>query len=185
MRIVVLLNGSESCPDRTPSEKEVSATDAGLDGDERSVLEISRFYFMSFASPDSHAWMVAIGRARNRFAESAAPSIAVSILEAVQSMRCSRISTYIFNSPTCPCCSEILSEHERQFIGILVATRCQRRSEAHTHAMLLCEGNPVEDLLERMKSLARLLGPRSEPIEPARFLPLQRQEESMLGRERS
>ncbi|MEM9342413.1 MAG: hypothetical protein AAGA87_05165 [Pseudomonadota bacterium] len=141
------------CCNRAPSSKETSLREAGYDTIECAILEVSRLFFQTFAVPHSQSWLMALQRAELRFPSEAGAQIGLDILAAVQAMRMSRVSSFCFNNPTCPGCSQIVSEHERQFMGIFRALRHRRMSEAQTHALLICEGNDTRHLLNRMMAL--------------------------------
>jgi len=142
------------CCHRAPSPKEKSLEAAGYDPIEHAILEISRFFFQTFAVPQSQTWLLALQCAELRFPRDVSAQICFDILAAVQAMRVSRVSSFCFNNPTCPGCSKIVSEHERQFMGIFSAIRGRRMSEAQTHALLICEGNDTKRLFHRMTALA-------------------------------
>ncbi|BAQ67730.1 hypothetical protein NHU_00561 [Rhodovulum sulfidophilum] len=136
--------------------------EAGYDPSEHGVLTVARYYFQSFAFPNSQAWINAFAKAESLFppgmARAGASEIAVAVLAAVQQMRAARGSGFRFSNPDCPGCARILSPHERQFMEVLVALRRGRRSRAHAAAMLICEGNASETFLVAMSDLAALTG---------------------------
>ncbi|MEM8656823.1 MAG: hypothetical protein AAGF22_01895 [Pseudomonadota bacterium] len=127
--------------------------DAGLDRFEVAVLDIMRFYFLSFASPATQGWLRALHTATAHFKAEAAPIIAFQVLAMVQAMRCSRPSVFTFSSPTCPDCAAVLSDAERHMMAAIHCIRASRRNEAQTHAMLLCQGNPTETFLMSVDAL--------------------------------
>lgn len=141
------------CCNRSPSPKEIGLGEAGYNDVEDAILEISRYFFQTFAIPEAQSWLTGMQRAESRFAGAAGPGIAFDILAAVQAMRMSRVSPFRFNNPSCPGCSAIVSEHERQFVGVYRAVRRGHRGEAQMHALLLCEGNATACLMRRMEAL--------------------------------
>lgn len=157
-------DGSPCCG-RTPTPKETTIEDAGFDPSALAVLEVARYYWQTFALPQSQSWLCALQRAETRFPGLNGVEIGLETLAAVQAMRMSRTSCFNFNNPGCPHCSRILSEHERQFMNVLQAIREGRVGAAKTHAMILCEGNNTERLILRIIELAKALTP--EPREPA------------------
>lgn len=146
----------ECCP-RQANGKETALADAGFDQVERSILEICRFFFQTFAQPTCQSWLHALQRADHVFDPDHSAQTAFEILAMVQAMRASRKSSFRFNNPYCPGCSQLLTEHERQFIGVLRGLRSGRVSAAQTHAMLLCEGHDTTAFLDRTASLVRQL----------------------------
>ncbi|MEM6546285.1 MAG: hypothetical protein AAF713_00915 [Pseudomonadota bacterium] len=149
----------------------VSVREARLDRAEQDVLHSARLFFQTFAVPESHSWIAALQDAQRRFHPQHGLDVAWRILAAIQAMRTSRKSTFSFNNPCCPQCALGLSQHERQFIGVLAALRCRQRSVAETHAMLLCEGNATAPLLEAMAVLSASLGPRAAEVGQSPLIP--------------
>lgn len=156
-------SNDHGCSNRQRLEKEIRVVDAGLDVGETTLLELVRLYCKGFVEPQSEAWMVAFRLAAEIFPPAGSADIAWKTSQMVQAMRCSRRSCFMFNSPTCPGCSKFMTEHERQLMGVLVATRCGRRGEATTHAMLICEGNNTEALMKAAQILSDALGERLQP----------------------
>ncbi|MEM9058906.1 MAG: hypothetical protein AAGD13_00460 [Pseudomonadota bacterium] len=140
--------------------KEMQVADAHLDIGEVAILEMARHLFQGFAKPECHGWMRAFQRAEEIFPPEIAADVAWKTLKLIQGMRISRRSCFQFSSPNCPDCAKVLTEHERQLLGVLVASRCRQMSEARTHAMLLCEGNQTDSLLGAAKDLSDVLGER-------------------------
>lgn len=141
---------------RRPTEKEVSLADAGFDHIEVTVLEVARYFWQTFALPETQSWLSALQRAELGFRGPHGADIGLEILATVQAMRTSRSSCFSFNDPRCKGCSAILSEHERQFMGVFRAVRDDRPGQARTHAMVLCEGNDTDALIGRMAELVRV-----------------------------
>lgn len=148
-------NSGPECCDRPPGDKEIAVANAGFDFVELTVLEIARLFWQTFAHPDSQSWFYALQRAEQSFGGTRGGEIGLEILAAVQAMRMSRMSCFQFNNPSCKGCSAILSEHERQFMNVFRAIREERPGLARTHAMLLCEGNDTDPLIDRMGELVQ------------------------------
>ncbi|MEM1350709.1 MAG: hypothetical protein AAGF27_00105 [Pseudomonadota bacterium] len=140
---------TKSCCERGPDDKELSLDEAGYDATERAVLHVARFFWQSFATPNSHAWISAMTHAERYFGG----SVAFKVLCTVQAMRVSRVSCFRFNNPSCKGCAAIVSEHERHFMNTFMAVRAGRRGPAETHAMMLCEGNDTRPFIEQMTAL--------------------------------
>lgn len=145
---------SKKCCFREPSPKEMALSEAGYDDIEEAILTIARYYFQTFALPQTQSWLAALQVADTRFPGTSSAGIAMDILAAVQAMRMSRSSPFRFSNPACPGCSQIIGEHERQFMCVVQAARRGQMGSARTHAMLLCEGNDTEALIARMVALA-------------------------------
>ena len=135
--------------------------DAGYDAEELVVLTVARYNFKTFSEPHGQAWMKAFGFARSVLGEGRGAWIACAVMDLVQEMRLSRRSTFWFSNPDCPGCANILCECERQLMGVVVALRRGRRSEAHTHAMLLCEGHDTSAFLKAAERLTNAM-----PVHP-------------------
>ncbi|MEM0950292.1 MAG: hypothetical protein AAGK37_23075 [Pseudomonadota bacterium] len=151
------------CCGRDPSDKETTVQEAGYDGVEEAILEIARYYWQTFAIPQSHSWLAALQRAESGVFADTNGEIGLEVLATVQAMRKSRVSCFRFNNPACPQCSSIVSEHERQFMNVFQAVRQGRIGAARTHAMLLCEGNPTDHLIIRMTALVEASVRPNEP----------------------
>lgn len=124
---------------------------------EHTVLQIARCYFQSFAVPQGQAWLYATSVAEYGFASAQAPMIAARVLDMVQGMRVSRRSNFQFSNPFCAHCSQIVTPHERLMMLCLAAYRAGRKDQAEAHALLLCEGNPMERFLIETQTLAAQL----------------------------
>ncbi len=130
---------------------------AGLDRDEQQILTVMRFFFQSFTHPESQGWMKSFRTAHDHFPQDQAARLAVACLAVIQAMRCTRNAGFRFSNPDCAHCARILSRDERQLLGALAATRRGQRSRAHTHALLLCEGNDTQPFLSAINDLSQLM----------------------------
>lgn len=134
-------------------------SEAGYDDIEESILTIARYFFQTFALPQTQSWLAALRLADIRFPDTSREEIAMDVLGAVQSMRMSRSSPFRFSNPALPGCSQIISEHERQFMCVFQAVRREQMGPARTHAMLLCEGNDSEAFITHMVAVAASTAP--------------------------
>lgn len=146
---------------RTPDHKEILRVDAGFDYAEDHILTIMRFFFQSFACPQSHAWLKAFDVAQVAFGEELGPIINTRLVDALRAIRTARRSVFHFNSPNCAGCAAIVSEHERRFMVTLHAVRLGQASRAQTELMMLCEGNDITQALGAMTRLSLML-PRAD-----------------------
>ena len=146
---------------RIAGPKEISRDDACLDFSEDTLLTASRYYFQSFACPESQGWLRALSVTQIYFGDQVGPSIAVKLLTAMQAMRCTRRSMFQFNAPDCVRCSEILTEHERRFMAALQAIRFNDLNTAGLEIMLLCEGFESEHVVDTFKDLSNVLPQRA------------------------
>lgn len=145
---------SDECCARSPSDKELALAETDYDFEEKAVLEVARFFWQSFAVPETQSWLLALQCAEDNFDHLGASNTGLLVLASVQSMRMSRVSCFQFNNPMCKGCASIVSEHERQFMNVFRAVREGSKGRALTHAMILCEGNDTELFISRMEELA-------------------------------
>ena len=142
---------------RTPSDKDCYLTDLSLAWDEEITLTLARFFFSSFAQPNSMGWISALAEAEARFGHTHGPQIAARLLAALQSIRRARKSVFMFNSPCCPGCASVATEHERRLVTAIHAIRSGDIGKAHLEILMLCEGSQVETVLIALSALARAL----------------------------
>lgn len=147
----------DPCCGRPLTRKESTLREAGFDPLDVDILTIARFYWQQFALPESQAWLYALRKAETTFPDRDAAAIALELLATVQAKRLARVSAFHFSNPGCRVCRHVLSEHERQFMGVYQALRDGRMGVARTHAMLLCEGNDTDDFIAQMQSLLTLI----------------------------
>lgn len=149
-------NTPRSCGGR-PARKERYVAEMGYGVDERAILAIARHYFLTFADPASQAWMRAQMLARCTFEGDHGHKVSDAVLSFVRELRMARNSSFRFSNPDCPGCANILCECERQIMGVIIAVRRNQPSSAHGHALLLCEGNNIDGLLEAADDVASAL----------------------------
>ena len=142
---------------RAPVSKEILRYNVGLDHDEDMLLTLARFYFESFAVPDTHSWMRGIDEAALHFGDDKGAIVAQRLLFALQSMRFARRSVFNFNSPTCEECSSIVTEHERRLMAAIQGVRLGWQSIVKTELMMLCEGNDTAIVEQSFVKLAAAL----------------------------
>ncbi|MEM0937099.1 MAG: hypothetical protein AAF646_09340 [Pseudomonadota bacterium] len=154
-----MIGGEDEPCGRCTSPKDTTLADAKYDLIEVTILEVARHYWQTFAMPETQSWLRALQCAETRFPGPHGGEIALETLATVQAMRVSRTSNFRFNNPNCPCCSQVVGEHERQFMSVFQAVRSNRVGLARTFAMLLCEGNNTDRFLMRMAALAKTVDP--------------------------
>ncbi|EET47261.1 hypothetical protein [Thalassobium sp. R2A62] len=145
---------------RVLQSKEIMLSDADLDAVEAHILTIARFYFQSFAVPESHSWIGALQESEAAFGDIKGPLVGTRLLGALMAVRQARKSVYCFNSPTCPDCAAIVTEHERRFTTAIRAIRTGRKGHAKTELMMLCEGNDTRPSLDALTRLVSVLPKR-------------------------
>lgn len=131
--------------------------DADFDSVEAKVLEVSRYFWQTFAIPETQSWLYALKVAAEYSAFRDGCEFGLCVLSAVQAMRMSRKSCFHFNSPTCEGCAAIISDHERHYMHIFRAVRDNHLSQARSHAIILCEGNDTNDLIARISDLVQVI----------------------------
>jgi hypothetical protein len=122
--------------------------DLGLDRFAHLTLALLRYYCQTFAAPPSQGWLQALEIATRHAGSDRAPALCYDLLAIIQALRASRRSVFTFSNPNCPCCRPIVTAEERQLLATLDALRRGHRGQAATHALLVCEGQPAERLLE-------------------------------------
>lgn len=159
-------DASPKCNHRIPGR--ISTQDAvGCTPDDSAVIHVARHFFRTFSAPQSQAWMQAFAFADTAFAGREPAVVTLAILKAVQSMGAARRSGFNFAAFDCDICSPKLTEHERQFVSVIMDLRRGRKGCAHVNAMMLCEGNDLTSFLSAMRELLTLLEPRSRQPEAA------------------
>ena len=124
---------------------------------EFSILCAARFFFASFAEPNSQSWLSVVLSSEDFFPKGDSPLIVKNVLTMVHELRTSRKSVLRFSSPRCIDCSAILTAEERHIIMMLKELQRGSHSSASTHAMLLCEGNETGGLLKASETLLAIM----------------------------
>ncbi|MEY8828230.1 hypothetical protein AB9K34_07415 [Sedimentitalea sp. XS_ASV28] len=155
---------------RQLSDKESLVIHADLEPDDLNCLIVIRKFCQSFAPTGNGAWIDGFVTAEDMWGEKDGVRIAHRLMHVLQAMRESRSSVFSFSSPTCPVCSQILTEHERRLITAIRSARQGRPERAGLQLLMLCEGNPTDDVMEQLKSLATVFSEKdgSGPSERAR-----------------
>ncbi|MEM8536769.1 MAG: hypothetical protein AAGF56_02795 [Pseudomonadota bacterium] len=149
--------GKDACQKRDPGMKEIARSSAGFDDDEDAILTVARCFFHNFAMPDSQSWMAGFDLADAAFGDTQGPVVGARVFAALRAVRLSRRSVFCFNSPCCPCCAEVVSEHERRFMRALQAVRRGHPGAVHTELMMLCEGNDTAHVVTALDHLSSCL----------------------------
>lgn len=148
-----------------PGDTCLSALD--LSSTDYAILMAARYFFASFARPDDHSWMTVILSCQDFFpAQRDSLLVAQSVLALVHEIRISRKSTLRFSNPHCLDCANVITAEERHLMSMINAHREGRVSSAATHAILLCEGNGINRVLNSVAqviSLHRDAEPTSQP----------------------
>jgi hypothetical protein len=142
---------------RTPEVKESLISGMDLSEEDKTILQIIRFYMQSVTYPKALSWMAAFSIADMTFGPVHGPQIAVRALDVLQQVRLSRRSVFNFNSPTCPTCRQIITEHERRFMVALNCVKDGLAGQAQIEMIMLCEGNDVNRAIIAMDSLNALI----------------------------
>jgi len=138
---------------RQPGPKECALSSLGLDPIETQILDITRHVFQSYAAPNTQAWLNGLAYARRAFGYSGPQAFAL-VVDVLQAVRTSRTSCFIFNSPTCPCCAGVVTEHERRLILAFAAIRRGEVGRVRTELMMLCEGAPTGAVIRALIALS-------------------------------
>ncbi len=147
---------TEDCG-RLMGQKDIHLEDLRLDTGYYTILQLIRLYMQSVSHPQSMAWIAALTNADEAFGRIYGPQIASRTLEVLQHMRLSRRSMFSFNSPTCPSCCQIVTEHERRFMVALECAKAGLTGRANMELIMLCEGNDVWPVRQAMDCLNALI----------------------------
>jgi len=128
--------------------------DTAFEAFDCAVLEVMRHFFSSYAEPRSQRWETALDCAVGRFGEEAGPAVAMAALRVLRAMRASRRSCFSFNSPVCVDCRARVTDCERALIEAARAMRVGETDEARAWAAIVCEGAPVERLVDALIGLS-------------------------------
>ncbi len=155
---------------RGPGDSSLEELD--LDATEYGFLTAARFFFVSFAEPNSSVWLSTIISSNCFFY---GPNHAEAMRRAVKmvhEMRISRRSMLRFSNPRCQGCSRVITEPERHMMQLLKHARRGQNSRMASSAMLLCEGNPIEGLMQATRELCEMLpAPADLPIQKPAGVP--------------
>ena len=138
-------------------EGNVSLTSLQLEATEYAILSAARFFFSSFANPETPSWMTVVIASEDFFPVKDSPRIVQAILVVVHEVRLARKSTLRFSNPHCVDCQNNVTAEERHFISMFRKMRANGPEAVVIHAMLLCEGNQTSILLESVNKLIQLL----------------------------
>ncbi|MEP3329760.1 hypothetical protein [Sedimentitalea sp.] len=139
---------------RQLSDKESLVIHADFHPDELSSLIVIRRFCQSFASNGNDAWICGFAAAEEIWGEDEGAKIAHRLMHVLQAMRASRTSVFSFSSPTCPICSQVLTEHERRLITAIRYARQSQPERAGLQLLMLCEGNPTERVMDQLRKLS-------------------------------
>lgn len=142
---------------RQPDPKDCYVADLRLTLEEQIALTLARLFFQSFAGARTDGWVAAMAEAEARFGYRNGPIVAARLLAALQAIRRSRISVFMFNSPACPGCSAIATEHERRMMRALSALRRGEATAARAEIVMLCEGRGADRVVSALYALGRAL----------------------------
>lgn len=144
------------------AKNDQSIMDQGFDEFETQVLHIARRFFQTFSSPKTQSWQLAFYDAERFFPAPFGATIATAILAVVDELRVARKSSFVFINGDCRNCSHRVTQEERYLIASLHHVRRRSRSQAHTNAMMLCEGHDPSDFLHAVGRLALITGDTDE-----------------------
>lgn len=140
------------------AKRDLPLDECSFDGFELAVLEVARQFFAAYANPDEHRWMDAFEQAELKFPPPFGATLALAVMRAIRVLRTSRTTAFEFVEPNCEICRQTITQEERYLISILKAVRKERRSEAMTHALLVCEGADPERLVLAFEALCIIIG---------------------------
>lgn len=134
-----------------------TVTGAGLLQEEILVLQVLRFFCMTYSNPGSHAWEEAYAMSVRELGSKDGPRVSHEIMNCIRALRCTRKTGFDFIDPTCPCCRMMLAHHESHFMRLLKAERANDGLARQMSAVILCEGENPSLFLQSISSLANQL----------------------------
>ncbi|MEM7461642.1 MAG: hypothetical protein AAF362_03080 [Pseudomonadota bacterium] len=155
--------GTENSAQQNAEETEIHNTqgsdivDSHFDELERSILYISRIFFVAWSAPGKCSAENAFELAVAIHGETNGLQIAYGVMNAVKAMRISRNSVFKFNNPYCACCKKRVTECEGHFLNAIHLTRHKLHSAAEVEMMILCEGNDASSFSEQVNNLCNRL----------------------------
>ncbi|MES0812666.1 hypothetical protein ABLO27_24445 [Roseibium sp. SCPC15] len=136
------------------AEQRVSVSHIGLSTAEQTVLHSLRLFCMSYANPGYHAWEDAFESCAKTFGPEDGSKIGLAVMNAMRSLRQTRMTCFSFTNPGCPCCRHKLAKHEHQFMLLLKAVQNGDGLARQANAVILCEGVSSSKFLTHMEELA-------------------------------
>ncbi|MEL6100886.1 MAG: hypothetical protein AAFR68_06170 [Pseudomonadota bacterium] len=125
-----------------------------LDADDLGFLTAARYFCVSFAQPETSAWVYAMLSPTHFFSNGDAAEKLRRCLAVVQDMRTTRRSVFRFSNPRCADCAAIVTQDERHLLQLVQHSRAGRKSHAASSAMLLCEGYDTDGVLRAASCFA-------------------------------
>lgn len=136
------------------AEQRVSVSQIGLSTAEQTVLHSLRLFCMSYANPGYHAWEDAFESCAKTFGPEDGSKIGLAVMNAMRSLRQTRMTCFSFTNPGCSCCRHKLAKHEHQFMLLLKAVQNGDGLARQANAVILCEGVSSNKFLTHMEELA-------------------------------
>ena len=131
--------------------------DTHFDELERSILYISRIFFVAWSTPGKWSAENAFELAVAIHGETKGLPLAYGVMNAVKAMRISRNSVFKFNNPYCACCKKRVTPCEGHFLNAIHLARRGLHSAAQVEMMILCEGNDASSFAKQIDHLCNRL----------------------------
>lgn len=136
----------------------LAQSDLQLDPFEEQFLDIARRFIIALAFPESLAWVDAFRRAETAFPPPFGATIASAILIAIREMQLSRFHPGSARVALHTVEPQRISEEERHLMRAFQSVRRHKHSDAHAHAILLCEGGDCHAFLSALERVAIITG---------------------------
>ncbi|MEM7269394.1 MAG: hypothetical protein AAF401_09085 [Pseudomonadota bacterium] len=140
------------------AEQDMPLAECGFDPFEETTLRIARYFFQSFASPESRGWCAAFEMAEQSYPAPFGATIAMALARALEVLRNSRKTGFVYINPECPACAGTITQEERHLLSVLRAVRAGKRSEAQANAVMVCQGASHEELVASFERLCLIIG---------------------------
>lgn len=124
---------------------------------ERQILQITRFFFLAFHHPETHAWMSAYKTSEQNFNTPYGATIANAVQIALNILCGTRGAGLNYHDPKCETCIKYITLHEHCFIETLYFIRKLNKFGAKENAIILCEGMAENKFLDAMNKLATII----------------------------
>lgn len=118
-----------------------------------ALLEVMRYFFVSFTDPERQAWETAFQCSEIYFGPQRGGEVALALLRMIQTMRVSRRTTFRFSNPYCSSCRLRVTDCERHMLGAFRDLSAKNTASARAKALMLCEGFPAGEFLNAAAAL--------------------------------
>jgi hypothetical protein len=142
---------------KTPNVNGILISECGFDEATLKLLQLSRFYFVSYSAGRMPDCQTAVDICAKEFGRRYAVEIAIAMLCVLGAMRQSRKTMFRYNSRACPGYRTRVTDCERLLFLTVQFFKNENYGKAHVTAMMLCEGHDTTQLFNEIASLKSFL----------------------------